>query len=144
MDMRCLKLALPLCVILVVGATAVSANGDTATIDGQPFITDGRMNGGDIGAPAVVYCDFNDDTHSVFEGIEVLRVTPENTGVLALYASSDEIDKVGDAPAVDTLITQENGYSLYRAHSGEFYVIAPPDAEGKVYSFAWKRDDLNC
>jgi hypothetical protein len=142
--MRFLKAALPLCVILVVGVTAVSASGGTSTIDGQPFITDGRMNGGDIGAPAVIYCDFSDDSHNQFLGIEVLRVTPENTGVLALYASAAEIAKVGDAPAADSLIKQENGYSLYRAPTGEFYLVAPADSEGKVYSFAWKRDDLSC
>ncbi|MBZ0287272.1 MAG: hypothetical protein K8I30_06635 [Anaerolineae bacterium] len=142
--MRILKLALPLCVILVISVSAVSASADTATIDGQPFITDGRMNGGDIGSPAVVYCKFNDDTHSIFEGIEVLRVTPENTGVLALYASAEDIDNIGDSPATDTLITRQNGYSLYRAHSGEFYLVAPADREGKGYSFVWERGDLNC
>jgi hypothetical protein len=142
--MRFLKLTLPLLVVLVVGASAVSANGNTTTIDGQPFITDGRMNSGDIGAPAVIYCEFSDDAHTGFTGVEVLRVTPENTGVLVLHASAEDIAKIGDAPAADTLITQQNGYSLYRAHSGEFYVVAPPDSEGKVYSFAWKRGDLNC
>jgi hypothetical protein len=142
--MRFVKLALPLWVVLVVGVSAVSANNTTATIDGQPFITDGRMNGGDIGAPAVVYCKFSDDAHTEFLGIEVLRVTPENTGVLALYASADDIDKVGDAPAEDTLITQQNGYSLYRARTGEFYLVSPADSEGKVYSFVWERGDLNC
>jgi hypothetical protein len=144
MFMSIRKFVLPLWVILVVGASAVSASADVSTIDGQPFITDGRMNGGDIGAPAVIYCDFSDDAHTEFLGIEVLRVTPENTGVLSLYASAAEIARIGDSPDVDTLITEQNGYRLYRAHTGEFYLVAPPDNEGKVYSFAWKRDDLNC
>jgi hypothetical protein len=132
--MRFVKASILMMALLAVGVGAVSAN-----------FTDGRVNSWEAGAPAAVYCKYADDLHTTFSGIEVLRIDGEtNNGVLALYATAEEIDAVDSQPATSTLITSESGYSLYRLPSGEFELFAPADAEGKVYSFVWERGDEGC
>jgi hypothetical protein len=141
--MRFVKFGLVVAIVGLFGIGVVSAS-DTAISDGHLVITDGRVNAWEVGAPAAIYCTFSDETHSKFTGIEVLDITPENNGVLALDATAAEIDAVGVNPSADSLIAQENGYSLYRAKSGAFYVVSPADAEGKTYTFVWERGDADC
>jgi archaellum component FlaF (FlaF/FlaG flagellin family) len=135
--------------LLVFGASLVSADNSQEKVEnGQLFITDGRVNSWDVAAPAVVYCTFSDTNPTdastrTFEGIKVLRVNAENNGELAFNVSAAKINSVGATPATDTLLEQADGISLYRAHTGEFYLTAPQN-DGKTYTFTWKAGDQNC
>jgi hypothetical protein len=143
-----LKFVLVIALVLVFGVSLVSADNNQQKVDGQLFITDGRVNSWDVAAPAVVYCSFSntnptDASTRTFEGIQVLRVNAENNGELALDVSAAKIAAVGTTPAADTLLAQADGISLYRAHTGEFYLTAP-QRDGKTYTFTWKAGDQNC
>ncbi|MEZ4669468.1 MAG: hypothetical protein R3E39_16295 [Anaerolineae bacterium] len=131
--MRFIKIGLLVLVLAAVGVAAVSANFD-----------DGRVNHWEAGAPVAVYCKYTDEERQVFAGIEVLRINAENNGTLVLDASAAQIATVDSTPATHILILSENGYTLYRLTSGDFQLLAPADSEGKVYSFTWGRDSLNC
>lgn len=140
--MRMLKLGLVLGVVLLVGVGAASADDGTLKQIGEHlFILDGRVNSWDVAAPVAVYCKYDNDGMT---GIELLSINESNNGELALWVDGANIAAVGDSPASDTLLGTDNGFSLYRAHSGEFYVVAPPDDEGKVYSFVWETGDPGC
>jgi hypothetical protein len=143
-----LKFVLLIALVLVFGVSLVSADNTQQKVDGQLFITDGRVNSWDVAAPAVVYCSFSntnptDASTRTFDGIRVLRVNAENNGELALDVSAAQIAKVGAAPSANTLLAQAGGISLYRTHTGEFYLTAPQN-DGKTYTFTWKAGDQNC
>lgn len=144
--MNAMKYALLTGAVLVFGIIGVaSADDDLNTdADGTTYITDGRVNAWEVGAPAVIYCSFSDDEQTTFTGIEVLDVNAEDNGELAMWVSADAINLVSDTPATNTLIAEENGYSLYRLTNGDFQLFAPADAEGKVYSFTWARGAESC
>ena len=76
--------------------------------------------------------------------VGALVVSLGGTSYAAIQISSADINAVGDQPAANTLLAEAQGYKLYRLTSGDFSVMSPPDAEGKVYSFTWKRGDLGC
>lgn len=136
--MRLFKFSLVLALVLVFGVGLVSADEDT--------LRDGRVNYWESGAPVAVYCQFDrsDPANNVFNGIELLKINGSNQGEPLLEVSATDINAVGDQPSANTLLAEARGYKLYRVTSGHFAVMSPPDAEGKVYSFTWKRGDLGC
>ncbi len=144
--MKALKLGLVVGLMLTLSAVAMVA-ADDEVFDGTQDIsgiTDGRVNHWEVGAPAVIYCVFEDVEGGAFTGIEVLRINSDNQGELALSATAEEIDEISATPEENTVIVSENGYNLLRLTNGEFYLQAPADAEGKSYAFAWSRGDQNC
>lgn len=150
--MRTLKFSVLL--LLLVFAAVGFASADSADDEGQPTVTtdieDGRVNYWEVGAPVAVYCTFaqtdpEDLDYREFTGIELLAINREtNNGELVASVSAEAIDEIGVNAAQDTLLASGAGYHLYRAKTGEFYVVSPADAEGKVYTFVFARGDLNC
>ncbi len=129
-------------------AVTVAFAQDFAWVDTEDYgrvlvIEDTRLNKFDVAAPVAIYYTYhsvvNDDAtvQEVPDGIELLAIDPEtNQGHLVLAA---------DLTALQSLISGEvetvaaGGYSLHYS-SGYFWVTAPPDAEGKVYSFTWANE----
>lgn len=113
---------------------------DDATLSA---IDDGRINAFDIGAPVVVFYDTQDATLDdgtvvqVADGIDLLAVNQEtNNGNLVLHASVSDIQKLLDGSQSSL---SDNGYTLnYNSEHGWFWISAPADSEGKVYTFAWE------
>lgn len=110
-----------------------------------PMFTDGRINAFDLAAPVVIY--YTDETVTTPDGgsllapggIELLAVEPvTNQGYLVLDADVAELEQLASG-AVDSI--GANGYSLHYS-SGWFWVTAPADAEGKIYSFTWENTIL--
>ena len=70
-------------------------------------------------------------------GIELLAVDPLSAnGGLALDANFNEVMDLisGNQDSIS-----QNGYSLnYNHQSNWFWVVAPADSEGKVYTFSWE------
>lgn len=122
--------------VLVVSVGAMSADAKLPT-------DDGRVNYWDLGATAAIYCDFSnidaqDGEKGEFTGIEVLHIDPATgNGLLALSADLDEI-AASTIQNADNLITEENGYQLWRTADGGYRV------NGGFYNFEWDRSDLNC
>lgn len=149
--MRTLKIGF---LMVFVFALATAALGFVSADDDEPTVTtdieDTRVNYWEVGAPVAVYCTFetpdaDDPDYSEFSGIELLAINPEtNNGENVAAISAEEIEAAGVNEAEDTLLVSGSGYSLYRAKTGEFYVVSPADAEGKVYTFVFERGDLNC
>jgi hypothetical protein len=107
---------------------------------------DGRLNAFDMSAPVAIYYTTETvrpttgPTIAVPDGIQLLAIDPvSNNGRLVLDISADEIRHMIDEHLLGTdgLIAQQNGYSLHYATPGWFWVSAPADREGKVYSFLW-------
>lgn len=106
-------------------------------------IDDGRLNAFDIGAPVVVFYHTQEvtlDDDSVVDvpnGIDLLAVNQEtNNGNLVLHVSSDDIQKLLDGSESSL---SDNGYTLnYDKEHDWFWISAPADGEGKVYTFAWE------
>jgi hypothetical protein len=106
-------------------------------------IDDGRLNAFDIGAPVVVFYDTQDVTlddgwvTQVATGIDLLAVNQDtNNGDIVLHASAANIQSLL-AGAESSL--SANGYTLnYNQENGWFWISAPADSEGKVYTFAWE------
>lgn len=144
--MNGLKWGLVIGLVLVASAVGMVAADDTVFDGTQNIsgISDSRVNHWEVGAPAAIYCVFEDVEGGAFTGIEVLSINNTNNGTLALSATAAAIDDVGAAPQENTVIASANGYNLLRLTNGDFYLQAPADAEGKVYSFAWSRGDQNC
>jgi hypothetical protein len=149
--MRVFKLGLLAAGVLLLGVGAASANDTAVQIGEQLYILDGRVNSWDVAAPVAVYCqhespeaDNSDTDRDSLAGIELLAINASNNGELALRVDGTDIAAVGENPASATLLGSSNGYSLYRAPGGSFYVVAPPDEEGKVYSFVWEEGDPGC
>ncbi len=131
--------------LMVVSAAVVSADDKVVQIDTDygtfPAIADGRINGFDIGAPAVVYYNYAEGKAAgtdgaIPNGIVLLAVNQEsNNGYPVLEATSDDI-----ASFLDGSITSlsDNGYTLNYTDSGWFWISTPADFEGKTYTFAWE------
>ncbi|MEO8610294.1 MAG: hypothetical protein ABI690_20530 [Chloroflexota bacterium] len=138
---------------MVVAATVLStavASASTGKVIQVPTddgsltaIDDGRINAFDIGAPVVVFYDtqattLDDGTVAAApDGIDLLAVNQAtNNGNLVLHASTTDIQKLLGGKE-STL--SANGYTLnYNSKNGWFWISAPADSEGKVYTFAWE------
>jgi hypothetical protein len=110
------------------------------------MINDGRLNGFDIAAPVAVFYThhsvqppFADMPMTVTDGIQLLAIDPAtNQGVEVVRMSSEEIlAAIAESGGGDVVLAQSNGYTLNYSASGWYWVAAPPDREGKVYSFVW-------
>jgi hypothetical protein len=133
--------------VLALGAFTVAAQDDHILVDTgsgfQLIIADGRLNGLDISAPVAVYNTFTptfDENGVPFNepvGIQILRIDPvTSNGVPLFELSNDEVQQL--IHSEDHMMTVD-GYTLnYSAESNWFWVSAPPDAEGKVYTFQWE------
>jgi hypothetical protein len=64
------------------------------------------------------------------------------TSSLALMMSVDDINKaIAKHPGKDFVITTQHGVNLGYSHlSGFLWVTAPPDFEGKTYTFSWLKN----
>jgi hypothetical protein len=112
-------------------------------------INDGRLNGLDVAAPVAVYVAHQtvfepDPKHNHFTEIdtayELLAIDPKsNNGYLVLRATADDVQKLmkGEVPSIES-----NGYTLNYSPSDWFWITAPPDKEGKVYSFKWQNHEF--
>jgi hypothetical protein len=131
--------------LMALSAAVASADDKVIQVDTDygtfPAIADGRINGFDIGAPAVVYYTYADGKEpgtdgAIPTGIVVLGINQEsNNGYPVLEATSDDI-----ASFLDGSITSlsDNGYTLNYTDSGWFWISTPADSEGKVYTFSWE------
>lgn len=131
--------------LMALSVTVASADDRVVQIDTDygtyPAIADGRINGFDIGAPVVVYYNYEAGKEpgtdgAIPTGIVLLAVNQEsNNGYPVLEATSDDI-----AAFLDGSITSlsANGYTLNYTDAGWFWISAPADSEGKVYTFAWE------
>jgi hypothetical protein len=127
-----------LVVFLFVVAPVAAKVGDPPTIlietEDYGFvraINDGRLNGLD---------PKDGHTYEVDEAYELLAIDRlSNNGYLVLRA---------DAAAIRELMTgvvdkiEANGFTLGYSPSNYFWVSAPADAEGKVYTFQWKNTEF--
>jgi hypothetical protein len=120
---------------------------DTVMIETDDYgyvlaIADGRLNGVDVAAPVAIYYTYGTalaaDGHGyqIATGIDVLAIDPKtNNGVLMIHATTADVNNLMNG----TLSSLEvNGYSLHYSVSNEFWVQAPADREGKVYTFQWE------
>lgn len=117
----------------------ISSDANRAVIDNlsltSPAPANGAFNPGDERinpqdyAPVAIYCRDN--------GVDIYWINTDGSGMPFVFASNALIATVPAAPAEDTEITASGAVSLYRLVSGEFYVSAGPDAEGKTYAFLW-------
>ena len=142
-----LIIALALSLVLAAFVGGVSAD-DTETV---PAITDGRVNGVDIAAPVAVFCEltypYADDVNlGVLDSVTLWGLTNSDDGIFH-EVSTVSADTIAAAQAAggQVLVSEAYGYSLYANADGSLTVVAPPDAEGKVYQFTWTPGDaINC
>ncbi|MDX2136902.1 MAG: hypothetical protein SF123_02315, partial [Chloroflexota bacterium] len=134
--------------VLGVGTGVVAASDDINV----PTINDGRVNSFDVATPVVVYCEF--DHFSATDGTEWSALTQIDLYAL-LYSdatwenvvsvSADELMDAMAAEREDTVLLQGNyGFGLYLNTDDSLTVTAPPDFEGKTYSFTWTLGSSNC
>ncbi len=116
------------------------------------FINDGRLNGADVAAPVAVYYKYDlvrspGDWKATFyekkvlRGLELLAIDPKtNEGYLVLDVPAqvmiEAIDTGGHEEGM--LLASENGYNLFYSKANWFWISAPADKEGKVYTFKWQ------
>ncbi len=150
--MKKLGMSLLLTFVLVTGAVAVEASDTPNTTLPPPSFTDGRLNSYDTGAPVIVYETHQDipaldseglpGDETVINGVQLLSWS--GTSESARQVLDVSADKINAAIAKNTkptfTIAQANGYTLNYSNSGWFWVTAPPDFEGKVYTFTWQKD----
>lgn len=134
--------------VLVVSANAVAfaGEGDTTIIETENYgevlaLADGRLNAFDVAAPVAVFdviTTLPDDEQGYIDtvtGLQLLAIDPEtNNGVPVLTVDADQIARLLNGE-VETISAE--GFTLGYA-DGYFWVTAPADAEGKVYSFSWE------
>lgn len=92
-------------------------------------INDGRVNSEDRASEAAIYC--------TPYGVDVYDLDMSGRGEFLFRATWDEINRVDNPPAENTLIDGEPGFALYRLTSGEMQLNGPADWEGKIYEFVW-------
>lgn len=147
-----LGLSLLLAFVLATGAIAVEASDTPDNTLPPPSFTDGRLNSYDTGAPVIVYETHQDISTLTTDGLPGTETVINGVQLLAWDGASDSAKQVLDVSA-DKInaaiaknkkptftIAQANGYALNYSNSGWFWVTAPPDSEGKVYSFTWQKD----
>ncbi len=107
-------------------------------------INDGRINSWEVAAPVAIYYTWDmviGGEGSIVPqatGIELLGINADGEGELVLTASLDDLQTLADGSAA---YLEADGYRLYYV-DGSFTVIAPPDYEGKTYSFTWESKAL--
>lgn len=152
MNKRLLFVLLTGLVLLVSAGVARAADPPVITVPTEDYgnvlmINDGRLNGFDVAAPVAVYYKYDTVRQvdgkdlRVLRGIELLAIQPKtNIGQLVMDVPITDIVNVIDTSkdAEGLLIAEENGYSLYYSKANWFWVTAPPDKEGKVYTFEWQ------
>lgn len=145
-----LSLSLLLVFILAMGVVAVQA-ADTTVIVPKPSFTDGRLNVFDTAAPVIVFETRTDVP--AFDSVGLPTMTSFINGVQLLQWNNDmqnttevlnvSAEKINAAIAKNTEptfnIATENGYELNYSQTGWFWVTAPADFEGKVYTFSWAK-----
>jgi hypothetical protein len=91
---------------------------------------DGRLNVNPV-APGVVY-------PATF-GFPIYAVGPDSTGTLSLVVTCDDIAKISNQPAVNTLIKQsaDGRIRLYRLATGEFQINVR-QSSGQDYVYIWE------
>jgi hypothetical protein len=110
-------------------------------------INDGRLNGVDAGAPVALFVQhvtLTDPKDGHFyerdNAYELLAIDPKsNNGYLVLRATNDDIQQLMTGK-VDQIAS--NGYTLNYSPSDYFWITAPADKEGKVYSFEWQNHEF--
>jgi hypothetical protein len=141
-----------LIVVLLIGVFALSAFAVAAQDDHifvptdsgiRLFIDDGRLNGFDIAAPVAVYYTYTTVTDAAGStiqspnGIQLLQISPvTSNGSELVELTGAELAQVitGDTHSMDF-----NGFTLnYNPDNNWFWVVSPPDAEGKLYTFQWE------
>lgn len=115
--------------------------GNHGDITGSPVVTpagpialfnDGRLNNRppDAAAPVVIY--------SVPTGFHFYAINPASQGYLVMNVTCEDIAKVKNPPAINTLIKQtpDKKTRLFRLSTGEFQMNARR-ADGSDYVFIW-------
>jgi hypothetical protein len=150
--MKKLGISLLLTFVLVTGAVAVEASDTPNTTLPPPSFTDGRLNSYDTGAPVIVYETHQDIPTLDSEGLPGNETVINGVQLLAWSGASESAkqvldvsaDKINAAIAKNTkptfTIAQQNGYALNYSNSGWFWITAPADSEGKIYTFTWQKD----
>jgi hypothetical protein len=149
--MKRITFVMVLALVLVSVGTVFAGDGPIISVPTKdygnvPMINDGRLNGFDLYAPVAVFYKYDKVRQTdgkdlmVLRGIELLGIEQKsNNGFLVLSASVDKINAmIADANGKDCCIVESNGYSLHFSQSGWFWVVTPPDREGKVYTFKWE------
>ena len=141
-----LSFALMTSVIAVQAATTAT---DTPPV---PSFNDGRINSFDTGAPVAIFNTRSDvaaldtnglaTTQSVISGIQLLRWNNDmgNTTQVINMSTADIEKAIAKNTKTDFVLSTANGYTLKYSQSGWFWVTAPADSEGKVYTFTWQKD----
>ena len=93
--------------------------------DVGPAFVDGRINNWDTGSPVVVY------GHDGESGRGLVIYSPE--GLLLLLVSAEELARVGECPAENTLIASAGAVEVYRLSSCEYQINAPSLDGTKTY-----------
>ena len=109
-------------------------DGASGEDDGLPDFHDGRLNN-DPGAPIIMY--------HVADTFQIYRVTSASSGVILLSLSlPDLIDlEVGETNL--EVAHSDDGYvAVYKLTSGELYVGAGPNGDGKKYVYLFSLDPL--
>lgn len=117
--------------------------------------TDGRLNASDLAAPVAIYYTYTTqmvldengnivwgaDGYPYYEdvvtGLQLLAIDSTGSGQAILEVSKDAIN---DALAQGQTSFVASGYQLNINENGWYWLVSPPDSDGKVYSFSW--DDL--
>lgn len=124
---------------LLVFAVVASADDDTEAL---PSINDGRINNLDVAAPVAIFAYYDypyaDDVNlGVLDTIEFWGQTGGETFEKVLNVTTHDIQSAEVTDGTSVLIASGFGYSLYKEADGTLTLIAPADAEGKVYQFNW-------
>jgi len=147
-------------VAVLVGVMALAsvipalADEETVNIDDLPHIADGRLNAFDLAAPVVIYytqdqVQLFDDAgqplwgdnggyayENVITGLEIVGVNADGT---TYSLASLTTEAINDLLADGETSLDLNGFQLDILTDG-YLLVAPADAEGKVYSFEWEDD----
>ena len=133
--------------VVGLGVLVVSAQDDTVQVNTDSYgtisiIADGRLNGTDLAAPVAVYPIYQNDVDAdgnpiqSLTGLQLLQIDPAtNNGEPLFNLSTDDVQQLMTSPSHS--LTAE-GFTLnYSPDTNWFWVAAPADAEGKVYTFQW-------
>ena len=121
----------------------------TPTLIPAPAIRDGRVNGNDIAAPVAVFCKFTypDANNTALKPVNRWRSVLDRVELWGITDSTRQFHEIVMVPGSDIMLTPSTlgvhvdaegfGYVLYHNADGSLTVTAPPDREGKVYTFTW-------
>ena len=126
---------------LLVFAVVVHAEDNTEYL---PSIDDGRINNLDVAAPVAIFAYYDypyaDDVNlGVLDHLEFWGLTGGDSFEKVMNVTINDIQAAEVTDGTSVLIASGSGYNLYKEADGTLTLVAPADAEGKVYQYNWEQ-----